>query len=397
MNGPTISGSTLGRVLLCPASAVLPQVGVDLEAGHRGTAIHEYLASVPVLGREVALEQVLPEYRAACEAIDLERLPVADSEAWAAEVAWAYDPEADTARELGRGLGRAYGDLRPGEIPGTADVVAVTPESVVVLDYKTGRMARRGRAADSMQLRLYALAAARAYGREHAIVALVHIDEDGGAWWDRAELDALDLDGLAAELRGLQGSVAAEAEHISAGGIARTVEGEHCRHCPALPHCPSRTRLAAVLATGAEDAAPALTAETAPLVLERLEAIESVAKRVRESLELYARQQPVTLPSGEVFGPVALERETIDPARGALVLAQTFSERVALDAIESKQTMTKTRLKAALKHHAAESGEKIGALEKRALEAIRAAGAITTTTTHPVRRHKPRAITGGES
>lgn len=397
MSGPAISGSSLGRVLRCPASAVLPQVGVDLEAGHRGTAIHEYLASVTLLGRDVALEQVLPEYRAACEAIDLERLPVADPEAWAAEVAWAYDPETDTARELGRGLGRAYGGVRPGEIPGTADVVAVTSESVVVLDYKTGRMARRSRAADSLQLRLYALAAARAYGREHAVVALVHIDEDGGAWWDRTEFDALDLDGLAAELRGLQESVAAESEHIAAGGVARTVEGSHCTYCPSLPHCPSRTRLAAVLATGAEDAAPVLTAETAPLVLERLEAIESVAKRVRESLELYARQQPITLPSGEVFGPVGRTRETIDPARGALVLAQTFSERVALDSIESKQSLTKDRLKKALRHHIAETGEKIGEVEKRALKVLRDGGAVQVTVTQPVMRHRPKAIAGGAS
>lgn len=396
MSGPRISGSALERILLCAPSALLPQVGVELEAGRRGTAIHEYLASVPVLGRDVALEQVAPEYREACASIDLERLPVLDSNAWAAEVAWAYDPEKDTARELGRGVGRRYEGLREGEIPGTADVVGISGESAVVIDWKTGRLARRGRAADSMQLRFYALAAARAYGADSATIALVHILEDGGVWWDVAELDALDLDDVASDLRSMLTELGVEQERMAAGEVPRTVEGPHCTYCPALPHCPSRTRLAAVLATGSEDAEPVLTPETAPLVLERLEAIESVTKRVRESLELYARQQPIPLPSGEVFGPTVLERESIDPAKGAIVLAQAFSERVAMDAIESKQTITKTRLKAALKHHASETGAKVTQLEKQAHQALRDGGAVIVTTTHPVRRHKPRLPAGEE-
>lgn len=395
MSGPRISGSALERILLCPPSALLPQVGVELEAGRRGTAIHEYLASVPVLGRDVALEQVSPEYRDVCASVDLERLPM-DPDAWTAEVGLAYDPDEDAARELGRGLNRNYSGLRGGEIPGTADIIGLSPESVVVLDVKTGRIARKSRASESQQLRFYALAAARAYGRTSATIGLIHVLEDGGVWWDTAELDALDLDEVASDLRTLLTELAVEQARMDAGEVPRTVEGSHCTYCPALPHCPSRMKLAATLATGSEDASPVLTLETAPLVLERLEAIESVAKRVRESLELYARQQPIPLPSGEVFGPVPLERESIDPAKGALVLAQAFSERVALDSIESKQTITKTRLKAALKHHAHETGAKVSQLERQALEALRSGGAIQTTTTHPVRRHKPRALAAGE-
>src|SRR5690606_22670936 len=112
-------------------------------------------------------------------------------------------------------------------IPGTADVVGISGESIVVVDYKSGRLARRTRAQDTLQLRFYALAAARSYGASRATIALVHILEDGGVWWDVAELDALDLDEVASDLRSLLTELGMEQARMDAGEVPRTVEGSH--------------------------------------------------------------------------------------------------------------------------------------------------------------------------
>lgn len=387
-----LSGSSLGRAVACPPSALLPHVDVILEAGTRGTVIHEYLASVPVLGREAALENVPEDYQSAAQAVRVDVLPVKDPGAWSAELAFAYDPATDTARELGRGLSRRYaGHIRAGEIPGTADVVGLTEDAVVVLDWKTGRLARKERAADSYQLRFYALAAARAFKRSKAIVALVHIDEDGEPWWDMAELDALDLDATAAEIRMLLARLDDEASAMALGETPRLVEGSHCKYCPALPHCPAKAKLAVALGTGMVDL-PTITAENAPHVLEALELAESLLKHIRESVKEYARLQPIALANGEVFGPVESRTETIDPVKGAAVLAARFGAEVGQDAVEQTPKLTKTRLGIVLREWMkANPGHRIKALETEALGLLRAGGAVSVAVSEQVKRHRPKA------
>src|SRR5690606_3261920 len=98
------------------------------------------------------------------------------------EVAFAYDYVKGTAREIPV-RNRQYVGLAETEIPGTADVVAEIDESTVYVgDYKTGH---RPPKPDSMQLRAYALMAARTLGATEAVCEIVHVREDGTVWRER--------------------------------------------------------------------------------------------------------------------------------------------------------------------------------------------------------------------
>src|SRR5262245_1070432 len=103
-----ISASALHRIAKCPASAVLPQSHEETAAGERGTAIHKFREDCFRIGRAKALELVPGNYRATCEALQMSVLEHLDATQYAFEVAFAYNPATDTARELGRGQGRKY-------------------------------------------------------------------------------------------------------------------------------------------------------------------------------------------------------------------------------------------------------------------------------------------------
>lgn len=388
MSGTPLTGSAIERALACAPSILLPATRIILEAGLRGTAIHEFLASVPVLGREEALAQVLPEYLDACEAIDLSALPASQPDDWAQEVAFAYDPETDTARELHRGLGsRDYNGCLPHEIPGTVDVLGVTFDAVIVPDYKTGRLARRTRAARSAQLRFYALAAARALKKERAVIALIHIPEDGQPWWDVAELTSSDLDDAAMEIRDLLGRIDEEAAHMNTGGVPNVVEGDHCTYCPAYGRCAAKIDLAIALGTGAVST-PVLTAESAPLILERLENAESLLERIRKSVEQFAELTPFTAGPGEVFGLSDKSTEKIDADTAMPILEARFGDDAEL-ALKVEASITKERLKDVVRAWAKRTpGAKLGPVEKATLEELRAKGAVKVSVSRKVRRHK---------
>lgn len=388
-----LSLSGTGRALACPPSTVLPHSQRMTAESTLGNVVHDYLCRVSTLGAQEALALVPEEHRGACAAVDLSQLPACEPDAYASEVAFAYDVAADTARELGRGLGRKYEGLSATEVPGTADVVGLTRDAVLVFDYKTGWQPLPP-AGLNPQLRAYALAAARAYGRTRAVVAIIRVHE-GGAWWDRAELDELDLEATAAELRELAARAAEEEARLAASQAVRVTEGAHCRWCPAYAYCPAKARLAAALATpeAFEAALPALTLDNAPAVLERLEAAEAVLARVREAVEGFAKQQPIPLAGGEVFGPVPVPRETLDAVASAAILAEAFDAEVAQDAVRAEPSLTKARLTDALRRYMARhpgEGLRISKLEAAALERLRVAGAARVTFSHPVRRHKPK-------
>ena len=74
------------------------------------------------------------EHRELCEALPLDE--IGD---YAPEVAYALDLRTGRAREIGRGINRAYGELSDDEIAGTADAVKLlSPTTVYVGDFKSG-------------------------------------------------------------------------------------------------------------------------------------------------------------------------------------------------------------------------------------------------------------------
>lgn len=391
------TASNLHCADLCPASAVLPRVRQESPAAARGTAIHAFLAAAAKDGRDEALAHVPEEHRATCEAIDLDVLPAGGT--YAAEVALAYHVETGIGRELGRNLGRSYPPTDAREMAGTADVLALTAdgEAAVILDFKSGH--RRVAAAQvNRQLQMLALAAARAYGRSRAVVGLVYLLEDGGAWFDRAEFDAFDLDAIALDLHGIADRVEAAARAVAEGRQPDTATGDHCRYCPSYVHCPAQTALVRQMAadpgTLAVEVHAMLNEHNAAAAYARVKAVEAVLKHVREALYAYAQEHPIPLDNGLVLGSVETRREYVDGKVARDVLGRLYGAPVADAACE--WSASKTSIRDALRGVAKNMGLKLAAVEREALAAIGEAGGITPKVSRTVKELPAHALGDGK-
>lgn len=145
-----------------------------------------------------------------------------------AEEACGYAPETGLARVLGHCIGRKYREhgQRDNELAGTADIVLVGEDSVTVLDLKTGRSAAESY---RWQLRMLGLAAARAHGKGRCTIGIVRVSEVeiDDSWTE--ELDASDLEDVAAEVLRVWGEAP----------TAKPKPGLHCEenYCRARQRC----------------------------------------------------------------------------------------------------------------------------------------------------------------
>ena len=343
-----ITFSGLHRVKACPPSAILPHSEKANDAAtNQGVEVHRFLELLTTgISREAAIELCASEHRRFLSVIEVDKLPATAAGQYAAEVAFAYNWRKGTARELGRGTSRDYSDVGPDEIPGTADVVGLTPDAVVILDYKAGPYAtRRGAVGESMQLRGYALAAARAYGKERAIIGEIRIGADGAPVFETATFGESDIQSFALDIQLAMVAAIDEGKRITAG---YTVEGPHCSYCPAFSSCPAKINLAVGLAhvDGEGELAAQLTPESALKARERSKAAKQVLRQVDEALDLYFRANPVTLPSGKVIGE---KMEKTPNMKLALpILRDLHGAEVAKAAIKAEPKMTWSSIKDAL-------------------------------------------------
>jgi len=386
-----VSASKLHRVAICPASAVLPQSPSREEQAVRGTVIHEFLERASTAGRDSALDGVPEQHRAICELIDLEQWPV-DPKCYTAEVAFAYNFANDTAREIGRGLGRKYPPLKYTEIAGTADIVGLSNDSVLIADVKTGHQPYVAPARFNKQLRLLALSACRAYGRNTATVELLHLRYDGTPWRDRAELNAFDLEEFALELQDIAARVERAQADVAEGSTPLLVTGSHCRYCDAFTSCSAQTALVRAMASAPDrldaEIRSALTPQTAGLAYERLKVAEMCLDRVRKAIYAYAERQKIQLPNGMVLGPVETAKESLIGPIARDVLTKMLGQPIADAACEFETS--KAAIRRAIKPCAESLGQPIARLEKAALEEIRKAGGVVVKQSISVREHRAK-------
>ncbi len=308
MNLP--SASRLGRAIACPASNVLPIVEEEKgEAAEKGTIVHRFLQRCNEVGREEAIEEVPGDWRAACEEIDTAALPT-DPTAYAAEVALAYDPFTETARELGRGLSHeaARALRQPNEFVAIVDVLAIAPAWVYVGDYKTGR--NQNATAERAQVALAALAAARLYKREAARTEILRVRKDSH-WRDGDALNAIELDLFADRLRELARQISAwRATFAESKGLMlpKAVEGEHCSYCESWTYCPAKT--AAIKAAVGLDLVnlrgeiEQLLPDQAAQAREKVDRYLKPLLALRDFIKGYARATPIPTRSGKVYTQV---------------------------------------------------------------------------------------------
>jgi hypothetical protein len=406
-----LTASSLDRVMACPTSAALPQAtSVGAAPAEAGNVTHAFAEAVRAKAEQyargeaydVALararDELIPAEGAEgfdlCAAVPFDQIPRGAE----SEVTLAWDPETDTGRVLGRNLGRDYSGARPGEILGTADLLGqmLAKRAVYVPDFKTGK-AVTGGAAGTWQLRLLALAAARATGLRAAVVQLIYLRADGRAYVDRAEFDAFDLANFAAELRELPRRVAASELQLERERVPHVVEGPHCRYCPALPACPAKREMMRALVVNMESAPSdeLVRARVATLTVEqkaqgyvRLELAEMFLRRLREAYESSARQEPLPLPDGRVLREVVSTRRYLDGKIASDVLfaldeKEPEERRIAMDAVSLQPETSAAQIRRALTKKKRKAKEAEGLLEQ-----IARAGGVVVKTSAPVKAVK---------
>lgn len=130
--------------------------------------------------------------------------------------------------------------------------------------------------------------------------------------------------------------------------------------------------------------------ENAPAAYRRMREIERVLEAVKEGVKAYARQTPIELEPGVIYGPKPRTTESIvaDVARPALVAA--FDEQFAQDAVE--QEATKSALDRAIRRYRERTGDRTSLkdLASKALDAIRQCGGVKKATTYIVTEHETK-------
>lgn len=361
-----ITASALPRLLNCSASAALPRAenaNVWADAGHDE---HAELATQALAGE-------LPD-----------RLARFVPPSPRVEVKLAYDVSTGVARVIGEGNDdRRYGDIAPFEIAGSCDLLGVEGDAVVVLDWKTG-MRDVEPAATNGQLRFYGLAAARALGKERAILRIVYT-QTGRC--DEAEMDVFDMAAFATELRTLHGRVA----HLRTlpREQLETREGSWCRHCASKSQCPSKNALLVQIASGglAEIGDSTMTPERARNACEQVLRIESLVADAKARLNAYVTTTgPIDLGDGRAYGRyIRAGNERIDGHVALRVIREVCGELV--DPFEGEAVEVKVT-KAGIKRAA----KAVGApqLEKAVLGRVRALGGIANAPdTMPVGEFRP--------
>jgi hypothetical protein len=227
---------------------------VESDDARRGTAIHAYLqALADGTPREDALAATPEDVRAWCEKIAPGVVPTGGE----TEVALVYDCASDTASRRTVAGHRQYGELAPGQVPGTADLVLWDERPLRVIDWKTTAYDLDAQAAKP-QLEFLALAAARVAGMDSAVAEVRVLREDGACFIAASwALGWEDLDRVASEVERDLGRVGREQLERARLGAAYTpdvVRGSWCTYCPAWDHCPAQT--AAVRRFRAADLAP---------------------------------------------------------------------------------------------------------------------------------------------
>lgn len=408
-----ITPSALPRIEKCVVSEALPHVQSTGAYAEGGLAMHDFL-SAPSF--EEGLLRLDPVDRQAFEHLPLEEIPAFKPQHYAAEVGFVLNVRTGTAREVARMAPRsvvASFCKDPWDMPGIADVVGLTDDAVVIWDYKRWFGRHLDRAAANWQIRTYGLMAARAYGRSRVVGGLIRNVEDG-PWFDRFEMDAIDLDEHEANLRALFASVDEVKRKRAAGELLPPpIEGAHCTYCPAFWVCPAkRVLLSAMVVDAPGTATPTpierelvpngleWTPERAALVHQRITAAKQAISRMEGLLNDYLTAHPVKLPNGKMLGRVERTRESFIAVRAGKVLKEMFGDLgaaafTAAEVVDRK--LPKDALNRALKKFVlptlATDGKKpkFAPLERELLEAMRKAGAVAVSTYSTIDEFTPTA------
>jgi hypothetical protein len=376
------TGSSLHRVMACPASSHLPQVnepsGPDAV---RGQIIHRYLQLIGNGngGNIKVIPQMIQEFRGEeaakvideCMDIDIDlSVPEFDRTDAMREMAVAYNVATSEGRIIGSDIERAYGKLDPFEIAMTIDV-AIPPSSAdtpvaYVSDYKTGH-SKLGRPSKYAQLLLGALAMSRVTGARKVIVSFGWV-RGREIIWERETIDSMDLELFAYSLKELLEESARQQAKVTSGQIPDVAPGDHCRYCPAHASCPATMALVKQLPGMDGQITRAQMGEA----WEKIKLYSKLIQKMKRSIMAEAAREPIPLPSGKMLGEVVKDgRETLDgPTVHEALVMMTGDVSIANSAVKMKAT--KVGISAALADWAPKGG--LAEANRKLLKMVRERG-----------------------
>lgn len=276
-----------------------------------------------------------------------------------------YDTATGTVVLLPKGEGRAaYDGLPDTVICGTLDLVRVDTETKTgeVHDWKTGRT-KLPKAKENWQLLFGALLLARAYDLDTVRVYLHTVDEEGDLRTSEGEVDALELDGVEA-------NIVAWAREAARSPELRP--GDHCTglYCPIRATCPATESAERELAPVASDepvvyplTGEITSGDQAMWVLNRVKAVEAACELATKLVREYAdRTGGIPADGSKLWGRhvdtwTEPDLSTLDEGKLATL------ERLELrGAVEHK--LSSTRIKATLKERGLKGKSLDGAYEQ---------------------------------
>lgn len=294
------TGSAVERAMACAASCVLSRAGHTGEGAVYGSEQHKQIEEGD-LSRPV-VRQVLEGATKARH-----------------EVSYALDVERRTVREIGVGMGRAYGPLVSTEIALTIDIECER-DGWWVGDWKS--RSRVSPVASNWQIRCAVMAVMARHSVDTVTGFLGYLDDS------ELEMETFDAFHVAAwweELRAMLERIRAVERLVSDGGTPDVNAGSWCQYCPALPYCPAHTRLALSMLgelDGVNKTLEALTLEQCGRAWELLKRYDVLADRVRDSIRARAKHEPVPLTNGRRLALVECSRRSLDTKRAVEMLGE---------------------------------------------------------------------------
>lgn len=289
------TASKAGLLLACGYFARPEAEWYDVSgpAADRGTRLHRAIAAYVSTGEVSPLDEDIADLFASARAW----VDHFGREKLAAEVAFAWHPETDTAERVTLADERDYSDMQAeGKLCGTADLVAVSraTRAGYIADWKTGDASNAG-----PQLRTLALMLARAEGLDMVTVEALQVDETGVTHLCTETLDAFALAAVSGDL----------AEAVAGVPTAEPVPGPHCGegYCPARATCP------AVVERVETDIIPAASLvrhrwgvrisspDHAAWLYEQAKVVEAAAKLVKDAVRAYVPEAGLVLEDGSVL------------------------------------------------------------------------------------------------
>lgn len=276
-----MSASSIRRETECPASVVLPQANRTTGASTRGNENHAAVEQAIESKDYSNLSPKLAAFLATCDRIE-------------AEVAFVLNVKTQTVRFVGKKIGRNYGPIGKWEIPGTLDMICFIDGVLHVVDWKT--RTRVEEAATNPQIGFAAACGMLFHEQEEANGAFWYLNDD---WCDAASFTRLDAAAFFAERVAMFERIYAAADRLANGEALNVHAGPWCEYCPAMSHCPEKTRLALAMVGELEairSSVANMSDEQAGRAWEKAQDIEKILCHVQDALKARIQSSPNGLP-----------------------------------------------------------------------------------------------------